>query len=330
MGTNAAEKRQKLFEVNSAGLVALNMAKPDTFVCPLCLKIFTKDDLKPKNTPKGPELQLTLAHIIPGALGGRLCTLACKDCNNAIGKSLEAALKKHFVVEDAINGIGKLRARLAGDFGNVGVEVSLRGSGDPWQLEPVAKTSNPAHSASLEKMLVGTEANPRTGPPCELKFEHEYQPVVVAAALYHAAYLLMFHYFGYPFAFSPLGEQLREQIREPVKDILRPYFPLPSDAWVQANMSDSRKHAVVLIQEPYVGIHVMLRFQPNKGLSRIIGVALADLDGKTWPTGPVDRFRGSIVHIKDDGEDLPPWMPRARSKEHNYDNTRTGHGDALS
>jgi len=84
MGTNAAEKRQKLFEVNSAGLVALRMGKPDTFVCPLCVKVFTKDDLKPKDTLRGTELQLTLAHMIPEALGGRLCTLACKDCNNAV------------------------------------------------------------------------------------------------------------------------------------------------------------------------------------------------------------------------------------------------------
>ncbi|QVL31254.1 hypothetical protein KIH39_20765 [Telmatocola sphagniphila] len=316
MGTSAAEKRQKLFEVNSAGMAALGMGEPDTFVCPLCVKVFTKDDLKPIGTPKVPEFRLTLAHIIPEALGGRLCTLACKDCNNGVGKALEAALKEQFVVEDAVKGTGKLRARLAGDFGNVGVEVSFPGDGgQPWQLEPVARISNPVHAASLDKMLEGTEANPQAGPRSELKFEYKHQPGVVGAALYHVAYLMMFHYFGYPFVASPLGHQLRAQFREPDKDILPRYFPVPPEDWVAANVDAARKHAVVLIQEPYIGIHIMMRFHPDKGLPRVIGVALSDLDGMSWPTGPVGLVRGAIVRIKTDGEELPPWVPRTRAVE---------------
>gem|GEM_PF-2612924 len=311
MGTSAAEKRQKLFEVNSAGMVALGMGKPDTFVCPLCVKVFTKDDLKPIDTLKGPEFRLTLAHIIPEALGGTLCTLACKDCNNWVGKSLEAPLKEHFLVEDAVNGTGKLRTRLAGNFGRVGVEVSFPGDGgQPWQLEPVAKISNPAHTVSLDKMLEGTEANPQAGPHSELKFEYKHQPGVVGAALYHAAYLMMFHYFGYWFVASPLGVKLRAQFREPDKEILPGYFPVPPEDWVAANVDAARKHAVVMIHEPYIVIHVIMRFQPDKGLPRVIGVALSDLDGKSWPTGSVGLVRGDIVRIKADWERLPPWVPR--------------------
>ena len=311
MGTIAAEKRQALFEVNSAGMVALGMGKPDTFVCPLCLKVFTKDDLKPIGTPKEPEFRLTLAHIIPEALGGRLCTLACKGCNNGIGKALEAALKEQFVVEDAVKGTGKLKARLAGDFGNVGVEARFPGNGcQPWHLEPVSRISNPGHSVSLNMMLEGTEVNPQAGPRSQLKFEYKHRPGVVGAALYHSAYLMMFHYFGYPFVASQLGQQLRAQLREPNKEILPRYFPVPPEDWVTANMDAARKHAVVLIQEPYIGIHVMMRFQPDKGLPRVIGVALSDFDGASWPTGPMGFVGGAIVRIKTEGAELPPWVPR--------------------
>lgn len=315
MGMSAAEKRRKLFEVYSAGLHALRLGELETFVCPLCLKVFTKDDLETKDTPNGPELPLTLAHIIPEALGGTLCTLACKDCNNGVGKSLEAALKEQFVVEDAVNGMGTLQARLAGDFGNIGVEVSFPGGGQPWQVEPVARITNPTHSDALDKMLAAAGADPQAWPRGELKFRYRHQPGAVGAALYHAAYLMMFHYFGYPFVLSPLAEQLRVQFCEPDNDILPRYFPVPPDAWIAANVDSLRKHAVVLIQHPYVGVHVMLRFQPNEGLPRVIGVALSDLDGKSWPTGPVGLVRGSIIRLKTDGEGLPPWVPRVQAAE---------------
>jgi hypothetical protein len=204
-----------------------------------------------------------------------------------------------------------LRARLVGDFGNVGVEVSFPGgSGEPWQLEQVTKISNPAHTASLDNMLGGIDENPQAGPLCELKFEYEHQSGAIGAALYHAAYLMMFHYFGYPFVASPLGAQLREQLRQPDKDILPRYFPVPPADWAITNVDATRKHAVVLIQDPYIGIHVIMRFQPDRGLPRVIGVALADLDGKSWPTDPVELVRGTIVRIKADGEGLPPWVPR--------------------
>ena len=45
-------------------------------------------------------------------------------------------------------------------------------------------------------------------------------------------------------------------------------------------------------------------------LAAHFGVALADLDGKSWPTDPVELVRGTIVRIKADGEGLPPWVPR--------------------
>jgi HNH endonuclease len=311
MGPRAGDKRSQLFELNSAGLVALGWGKPDTFVCPLCVKVFTKDDLKPADALDAPKFRLTLAHIIPEALGGTLCTLACKDCNNGAGTSLEAALKEQFVAEDAFKGEGKLRARLSGDFGDVGVEVSVPSDGgQPWQLELVPKISNPAHLASLNNLLEGTEENPQAGPFCELRFEFEHQPGVTGAALYHAAYLMMFHYFGYPFVFSPLASQMRAQLREPDKNILPRYFPVPPEDWVAANVNAMQKHSVVLIQQPYVGGHVIMRFQPENGRARVIGVALPDFDGKSWPTRPAGRVRGAIVRIKADDENLPPWVPR--------------------
>lgn len=102
--------------------------------------------------------------------------------------SLESTLKEQFVVEDAVSDTGTPQARLAGPFGNVGVEVNFPGGAQPWQLEPVAKISNPAHPAALDKMLDGVgadQADPHAGPRCEV-----HQPGAVGAALYHSVYLV--------------------------------------------------------------------------------------------------------------------------------------------
>src|SRR4051794_32636759 len=91
MADPTREKREKLFNLYSTHLALYTpetVAK-DVFCCPLCLRSFTREALE------GSDPLLSLAHITPQSLGGRLCTLACTECNNTMGKGLESELNKH-------------------------------------------------------------------------------------------------------------------------------------------------------------------------------------------------------------------------------------------
>lgn len=56
------------------------------FLCPMCLKYFTQDDIE--------LAKLSLEHVPPRKLGGKVRTLTCKFCNNTSGSELESQLIK--------------------------------------------------------------------------------------------------------------------------------------------------------------------------------------------------------------------------------------------
>lgn len=77
-----AEKRKKKSQKRAelAARVAANLHSfygepPDRFLCPTCLA----------RIPLSEPQQITKAHIIPSAAGGRESTLLCKECNRRFG-----------------------------------------------------------------------------------------------------------------------------------------------------------------------------------------------------------------------------------------------------
>ncbi|MBN2502846.1 MAG: HNH endonuclease, partial [Anaerolineales bacterium] len=71
------KKKEKLFDLYSTSL-AINSNLTDWFICPLCHRGFKKEHLE----------SLTLEHIIPQSLGGKLVTLTCWKCNKRVGQVL--------------------------------------------------------------------------------------------------------------------------------------------------------------------------------------------------------------------------------------------------
>src|SRR5262249_5365569 len=84
--SKTSEKRKRLFDLFSANLSLYLPEHAGMFACPLCMYLFTRDDL----TDSSPAL--TFAHYIPHFCGGKLgdCTLACAECNSGIGHGLES------------------------------------------------------------------------------------------------------------------------------------------------------------------------------------------------------------------------------------------------
>src|SRR5437899_1275830 len=113
---SSARYRNRLFEFYSTHLSHCMPDRQGVFVCPLCLRSFTREALD------GPTPRLSIAHVVPKKMGGRLCTLTCTECNNNSGTRIEADLFERFLAEDTWNGAVKTEARLSGPFGNVGID----------------------------------------------------------------------------------------------------------------------------------------------------------------------------------------------------------------
>lgn len=109
------------------------------FVCPICSKIFEliKGDKLPKNSP------ISLEHLPPQSVGGRITTLTCKECNNKSG-SLENELKSKFQEEKFFNkesGLSK-SVNIEINDAKVNGKFSFGENGDPIFLID-EKRSNP-------------------------------------------------------------------------------------------------------------------------------------------------------------------------------------------
>lgn len=64
---------------------------PEETTCPLCLRLIAP----------GASLadQVAEEHVVPEALGGRLTTLTCRQCNNSAGAELEAHLVQRVLID---------------------------------------------------------------------------------------------------------------------------------------------------------------------------------------------------------------------------------------
>jgi hypothetical protein len=288
------KKRNALFDLYSRHIALYEPDKRGIFVCPLCLDGFTGDALD------GPDPALTLAHVIPKSLGGKLCTLTCKACNNENGgHRIEAPLVERFLAEDCMAGVIRQTGRLSGAFGDITVQFTRSPEQNGWSFFPVPEQSNQESLESYKKRLVEANGDPSMVFPIELSLPYRHQPRRVEAALYQSAFLLMFAHFGYEFVLHPHFAQLREQIRRPEEGTWRTRIVIPSENSVTALLG-TRDHAVMFLRQPSA-ILTFLRLHPRGGRPRVLAVVLPGLDGPALPPGNWMSFEGGIV----------PYIPEA-------------------
>jgi hypothetical protein len=257
MAGENARLRERLFDDYSERLARMRPGSARTFICPLCQKQFTRDDLE------GDDPTLTLAHVLPEALGGSFCTLTCAPCNNDMGSDLEAFLLERFRAEDALKGVGTMAGRLEGAFGSVGVEFQVAPPGEPWTVIVIGKQTNPAVLQKLDEALDAEAATGAAQVSSGIKPRFRNRPSRVSAALHQSAFLLMFAYFGYEFAFDPRYAKLREQILKPDEELLPSVFDVPPDSWANQHLSAERPHLVMFVREPSPFVIPIFRLCPK-------------------------------------------------------------------
>ena len=232
------------------------------FMCPLCLHIFARDQIRS---------DLSKAHVIPRRLGARLWTLACKKCNNRIGTEIESYETERANFNWALSGDGTETTRVQvtarneqGDtVGPVQADLGAKwGDGERrLQLQPKPKGSNPAALVLLNR-LVSREA-PTGGWTIEISFRETRSLKRANLTYVHAAYLFMFHQFGYEWVLDPCAEAIRNQIVSPGEPILIPLTPA-----LHGHHIPDDKLALLLVTEPSDWRHFVVVLPLIRGWAR--------------------------------------------------------------
>lgn len=285
MARNGARKRKSLFERFSRHITLYEPEKRDIFVCPLCMRGFTRKALD------GPDPQLSLAHIIPQKLGGTRYTLTCTLCNNEGGRNLEIALLERFRAEDTMTGMTRSSGRFLGPFGDIGVEFKFSPDEKAWSVYAIDHQTNPANVEALSKYAREVGRYPKDDIHLIPRYRH--QPAEVKAAVYQSALLLMFHYFGYEFLVHRHFTPLREQVAHPEKEILPSKIAQPTFDFANAAL-EKKECAVMFVEDPPV-ILTILRFCPKGGTEKTFAVVLPGLDNTDVSSLEYRSGRGSLI-----------------------------------
>jgi hypothetical protein len=291
MPDNARQKREQLFDLYSRQMALYDPEPGDAFVCPLCRRVYPREALT-----TDPPL-LTLAHIVPQSLGGTTSTLACAPCNNDSGSGHEKVLLDHLHQKDWEAGMGIIRGRLETDCGDVAIEMQ-RGPDQSWRFNVIPLRSNPAHVEALQQRMAGLVNDPLPGFEFTLRWRAWNAPRRVYAALYQAAYLLLFSHFGYEAVAHPHFDHLREWLRQPEDGDWAPrVMDIPEESCTR--VLGTGQHALLLHHEP-PAMMAVLRCRPRGGLARVFGVVLPGLDSPGVPEVKPGPFRFTYIPYKPD------------------------------
>lgn len=201
-------KKEQIFNLFSNNLTSLFPVYTDVYACPLCKVLFTKDSIK--------SGQLTLEHIIPDALDGKLYVLLCKDCNSLCGSELDIHLVNKIRSLNIIDENHKKPIKVTMNIGDIYARGSLSVSSDKSiQITVNSKLTNPEHENEFYELFKYKNAT------IELNGNFNYIHDRVLIALLKIGYLIFFHYFGY-IALHNSYDIIRNQILNPNVDIFKP------------------------------------------------------------------------------------------------------------
>jgi hypothetical protein len=178
----------------------------DGFVCPICFKLFSRDQIA----------ALSREHVPPKRLGGEPITLTCRLCNNVAGYELEHHLLKKADF-DAFNA-GPSERTLRGQATvnkNTTLPISfLWTDQNTWGLVPPDEVirNNPKQIDQFTRQINAPQ------PSIDLSLPG-WNLKKADISILKAAYLIAFSNLGYIFALNPNIHQLRQQILEPDQPI---------------------------------------------------------------------------------------------------------------
>jgi hypothetical protein len=187
----------------------------EAVLCPLCLNLYNRSTLTNEDT-KNP---LTLEHIPPEKLGGKPKILTCKQCNNKSGNKLDVALIEHlkmqpfFKLQDGAE-VKLPKVTINHDDGKITSSATLRlEKKNTFFFKLNIRDKEEPRQKAFETLH--TKKNIQT----DFHF-HSPNIKLVQIALLRIAYLKAYQRFGAIFIANAKYNSIREQIKNPEKEIL--------------------------------------------------------------------------------------------------------------
>jgi hypothetical protein len=270
MPTTDRELRAKLFDQYATNFGAYWPGNEPLFGCPLCFRVFGVEALEGEEDGGVPLL--SIEHVLPEAVGGKIKTLTCRECNSRDGTKIDSHLVERFRFEDSVAGLSgepvKARVRAEGADKDLAVDWYIRGDGEPhFVFSGVPKASHPDAPADTMRALSERQV-------MMVSFEGGYIELRSRIALLRSAYLMLFRYFGYGYMRYGTAEAVRKQIREYENELIGPHAILPFDT----APFPGEMNQLYVVCEPAALRCFFVALEADAARNRYFGVVMPGLD----------------------------------------------------
>lgn len=190
--------RYKIIKDISQTLLPYDQTFAGHFLCPICFKMIEIEDLK----------EISVAHIIPKASGGKITTWLCKKCNNRLGMTVDKwfgqylnAINRKTLFHEDITNLGftidgiKLNGTVQSDMNGIRILIDTRRNSPETLKRFEDEMTVKKHQRKFEIKI-----------PLLGKKSH------IDIGFITAAYLYGFSMFGYSWVMQKHFDQVREAI----------------------------------------------------------------------------------------------------------------------
>lgn len=238
---NNRRKKEVLFNIYSKhfDFIRENSSLKDTFekgfgfYCPICINYFEKEDIHDTINP------LTIEHNPPKSLGGKSSIITCKKCNSQAGHKIDNEVLKTLLEIDSYNfkPNSEIRTKFYNDSTDgkgINGKIKIENAGE-FVINIDSKNNNPelykkfveSEEYEYNSGLFSTDIS-NIGWRKKMQFNFDKPKIrdenLARVSLLKIAYLLAFEKLGYLYIFNKNCQIIREQIKQPEKNIIQNPF----------------------------------------------------------------------------------------------------------
>jgi hypothetical protein len=221
--TSKKERRLSLFRYGSKAIAKYLNGDSSLYYCPICSLGYPESSAITGDN-------LTIEHVPPESAGGKPILLTCRNCNSLLGRTIDVstANSKRFE-KDANIVFGQDKGTIPFatlSFGDFQVTTSIHRE-DSLDIRPLERANSPIILNKYKKHLMNHSHDLQFN----VSISHKYDNRLFKLSYLKSAFLLIFAWLGYRYAFDTRLYIVRQQLQKPESDILGTRF------WIEGNGS---------------------------------------------------------------------------------------------
>ncbi len=236
--TRKKKKRLALFNQGVEAVHRIAPEAPRGYVCPNCLKLFQCRDSS--------DRFLSLDHVPPRRLGGRLEILTCTQCNSRAGHLLEAKMKAMEDVLDFFRGTMEESRTVRFVVGRYSLKAEVRSENSVIRVHGLPRNNKPSdQQAVIDEFnrLADSGGHPTDSRLRIVFLGGGLSFKQVQIGWLRAGYLAVFAVLGYGYVLQPPLALVRKQLDEPTNMIIPKFY-------AHCGRANRNERRIVIVNEP--------------------------------------------------------------------------------